>query len=486
MGDGSSGWKHRPASLAYFAIFNPSFSKSEDSANDQICLFYPSTVPADERARQVGLATALVNFTKTFSSAPCDAVHTRKHRVILHEVEPGYWMLLKVRLGTRTTVRAGHKVVEHLEDGLQDSILRSVLLRAWEAFKLFHRGIDCILKLHSMDMLRKTLEEFYSGFLPRINFGSLDLLDAFDGIQFASLSKAAYLQVLSLMRALTATFPMLKHPVLFWHDHLVWNGLDSFDALKPLHSYITDPETGRVYDGVVNQVKRKGEPIIATRRISLQSVRQSRSFLKSPRRGSKFSGYLVGPVTIGSLDVELKKIYLKPEGVEHNLIVYQVEEECTVVVPVPASEPSDQHSPEFYARLSAFLDERLTMLVPLLADGYANAKNLGEFADQHFRYFYYNSMNLAFKTSIGSYKSTVLTPDLVQCLNRMHDEFARGEHGTAANEICVKTASMDAWVVGRRSGDRELYVVFPKSDVGIVDIDDEVKKFTLGYFSDIL
>lgn len=32
---------------------------------------------------------------RTFSpTTPCEAVHTRKHRVILHEAEPGYWMLL--------------------------------------------------------------------------------------------------------------------------------------------------------------------------------------------------------------------------------------------------------------------------------------------------------------------------------------------------------------------------------------------------------
>ncbi|TPX54926.1 hypothetical protein PhCBS80983_g05693 [Powellomyces hirtus] len=455
----SNTWKHRPPCLVYLAIFNPSLAttsrdrESALAAEDQICLFYsPTTASLDEKARQVGLATALINFT-----------------------------------------RGGHKVIEYLEDGLQNSILRNVLIRSWEAFKLFHKGIEHIRKTQSIEAARRVLEEFYAGFLPRIDFGTLDLLDAFDGIQFASLPKTSYLQVSSLIQLLKSTFPVLQHPILLWHDHLVWNGLADFETLKPLYTYMTDPETGRVYDGIVNQVKHKGEPVIATRRVSLKTARSSgRTLLKSARRGGKFSGYLVGPTNPGTVGaIELKNVFLgTTDKVEHHLIVYQYEEECTLVVPVPVSSPNkaDITKGEFYARLATFLDNHLKTLVNVLADGWASARNLGEFADQHFRYFYYNSMNLAFKTSIGSYKSTVLTADLVQCLNSMHDTFVgETERGhNAVNEMCVKSAVTDSWVVGRRSGSRELYLVFPKSDMGLVDVDDEVKKFTMAYFSDIL
>ncbi|KAJ3012660.1 vacuolar fusion protein ccz1 [Thoreauomyces humboldtii] len=446
----SDSWKHRPPCLVYFAVFNPSFNTSEDGAADQICFFHPSTISKDEKARQVGLAQALVNFTKT---------------------------------------REGQKQVEFLEEEMKDSILKSVLSRTWDTFKLFHKGVAHLKAGNSMEVVRKVLDHFFTSYLPRLDFPSLDLLDAFDGIQFASLPKTSYLQVSSFIRELTAAFPSLQHPVLLWHDHLVWNGLETFDVLKPLYNYITDPETGRVYDGIVNQVKRKGEPIISTRRVSLKSARQGRgpsALIKSVRRLQKFTGFLVGPAHLGSVNVDLKTVYIGEDGNPHHLIVYQLEEECTLVLPIPLSSSNveDVCTAEFYARLSPFLDERLKVLMPIFAEGWASARSLGEFADQHFRYFYYNSMNLAFKTSIGSYKSTILTPDLVQSLSAMHEDLARVTD--VANELCVKTTTSESWIIGRRSGSRELYLVFPKSEMGLVDVDDEVKTFTMAYFSDVL
>ncbi|KAI8817399.1 uncharacterized protein EV422DRAFT_570739 [Fimicolochytrium jonesii] len=481
-------WKNEPPSLVYLAIFNPSLAPKDETALEQICLFHPNTTPQNEKARQVGLAQALVNFTSTFSpNTPCETVHTRKHRVVLLEAEKGYWMVMKVRLGTRTRLRDGKKVTEFLGSDIKDSILKAVLRRCANTFKLFHGGLDYVRQKRSLSALRNLLEEFYISYLQRIDFGSLDLLYALNGINFASLSKTAYTDIASFIHTLSATFPELKTPVFLWHDQLVWNGLQSFEELQTLYSYLTDPATGRVYDGLVNQVKRKGEPIIATRRPSLQPSKsgRTRSIASKLRPNQRFSGYLIGPTDTTSDDVNLHKTFIDDK--EHVLIVYQYDDECTLVFPVLHSEPSggNLRSGSFYTRLAAFLQPNLKVLVPLLTEGWAKARNLSEFADQHFRYLYYNSMNLAFKTSIGMYKSTVLKSDLVQCLNQMHEDFASASGPDAVNEICMKTSS-EAWIVGRRSGDRELYLIFPKSDMGLVDVDDEVSKFTMAYFSDIL
>lgn len=51
--------------LSYFCVYNPSLGPTEETNKDQI-LYYTAkrTVPLDMKMRQVGLAQALVNFTK--------------------------------------------------------------------------------------------------------------------------------------------------------------------------------------------------------------------------------------------------------------------------------------------------------------------------------------------------------------------------------------------------------------------------------------
>jgi hypothetical protein len=53
------------ATLSYFCVYNPSLGPTEETAKDQI-LYYTAkkVVPADIKMKQVGLAQALVNFTR--------------------------------------------------------------------------------------------------------------------------------------------------------------------------------------------------------------------------------------------------------------------------------------------------------------------------------------------------------------------------------------------------------------------------------------
>jgi len=47
-----------------------------------------------ERLRQIGLAQGMVEFAKSFSDGePVDTIDTEKARVILVEVEEGWWIL---------------------------------------------------------------------------------------------------------------------------------------------------------------------------------------------------------------------------------------------------------------------------------------------------------------------------------------------------------------------------------------------------------
>jgi hypothetical protein len=106
-----------PAQLGFLAIYNPSLGNTDDTIDNQIVYYasvnsqtgpkrrrhrskglHPSDAISNnernERLRQIGLAQGMVEFGKSFSvGEPVNTIETEKSRVILHELEPGWWIL---------------------------------------------------------------------------------------------------------------------------------------------------------------------------------------------------------------------------------------------------------------------------------------------------------------------------------------------------------------------------------------------------------
>ncbi|EGE03066.1 hypothetical protein TEQG_02103 [Trichophyton equinum CBS 127.97] len=108
-----------PAQLSFLAIYNPSLGTTDETLQDQIVFYYstPSqtkppedvlerdtarTVSSEEenkRLRHVGLAQGMVSFAKNFSSGePVDSIETENSRIVLKELEPGWWILASIDL----------------------------------------------------------------------------------------------------------------------------------------------------------------------------------------------------------------------------------------------------------------------------------------------------------------------------------------------------------------------------------------------------
>lgn len=111
-----------PAQLGFLAIFNPSLSADDETLDDQIVYYASVTARGgggsgggsrrrarpsrgkpteglapeerNERLRQIGLAQGMVDFSRGFSNGkPVDTIETEKSRVVLKELEPGWWIL---------------------------------------------------------------------------------------------------------------------------------------------------------------------------------------------------------------------------------------------------------------------------------------------------------------------------------------------------------------------------------------------------------
>ncbi|KAJ4395186.1 hypothetical protein N0V85_006644 [Neurospora sp. IMI 360204] len=127
-----------PAQLGFLAIYNPSLGTTDDTLEDQIVYYASVTTLKDqqrrrhrsdrssrrrhaptnsvtgaaapgteavsqeeknERLRQIGLAQGMVEFGKSFSGGrSVNTIDTEKSRVVLHELEPGWWILASIDL----------------------------------------------------------------------------------------------------------------------------------------------------------------------------------------------------------------------------------------------------------------------------------------------------------------------------------------------------------------------------------------------------
>lgn len=130
-----------PAQLGFLAIYNPSLGITDEELENQIVYYYPSpkqngqkrktslqteeeraTVKEqkNEQLRQIGLAQGMVEFGRSFADGKSvDTVETEKSRIILHELESGWWILaVSINIACRAvmlteTVRQSHDIAQY-------------------------------------------------------------------------------------------------------------------------------------------------------------------------------------------------------------------------------------------------------------------------------------------------------------------------------------------------------------------------------------
>jgi hypothetical protein len=87
-------------------------------------------------------------------------------------------------------------------------------------------------------------------------------------------------------------------------------------------------------------------------------------------------------------------------------------------------------------------------------------------AEDKYRYIYFNQMNLALKTSLKN-RRLDLTRDILIIVTQMHTDFERAQENVT--EVMIRTHN-DIWVVGKRSDQREFYVVFDQESSNLLEV----------------
>ncbi|MCJ1356052.1 MAG: hypothetical protein MMC33_006046 [Icmadophila ericetorum] len=203
-----------PAQLSFLAIYNPSLGNTDEAIYDQVVYFYSSkankarrrtaaTVSGsgesseerNERLRQIGLAQGMVDFAKAFSNGEAvDTVESEKSRILLHELETGWWILASIDLTQlrslphSASASASASVEYSAREVCPQSLLLQHLLRAHTIFLLHHAPslADLFVKL-PRSRFCGTLERFWDRYIRSwdILLNGNPAVDIYNGLKLA-------------------------------------------------------------------------------------------------------------------------------------------------------------------------------------------------------------------------------------------------------------------------------------------------------------
>ncbi|XP_015215800.1 vacuolar fusion protein CCZ1 homolog isoform X2 [Lepisosteus oculatus] len=461
--------KQYAPTLLNFFVYNPKFGPREGEEEKKILFYHPNEVEKNEKIRNVGLCEAIVQFTRTFCpTKPAKSLHTQKNRQFFFEPEENFWMVMVVRNPmTEKTNREGKPTVEYHEEEIIDTVYGAVLQQCYNMYKLFNGTFSRAMEAGGVELLKQKLETFFYRYLQTLHLQSCDLLDVFGGISFFPLDKMTYLKIQSFVNQVEENHSLIKYTAFLYNDQLIWSGLEQ-DDMRILYKYLT-----------TSLFPRHLEPELAGR--------------DSPMRPEMagnllhYGRFLTGPPNLKDPEAKFRfpKIFVTAEdGYEElHLIVYKAMS-AAVCFMISASVELTR---EFCEQLDSLVGPQLTLLASDICEQYnVNRRISGPEKEPQFKFIYFNHMNLAEKSTIHMRKTasvslTSVHPDLMKILGDINCDFSRVDED---EEIIVK-AMTDYWVVGKKSDQRELYVILNQKNANLIEVNEEVKRLCATQFNNI-
>ncbi|KAK2189620.1 hypothetical protein NP493_101g07016 [Ridgeia piscesae] len=444
--------------LMNFFIFNSTYGPKEGEEEKKILYFYPPATDIDEKIKQIGHIDRVL-FARTFSDQPCESVHNQKTRLLFYEAEPNFWFVMSVSIPYSQRVKDGQTFVEYHEEDIQDSLFRVVLQQAYSMFKLFNGTFHGLLERSGIDSLKHRFEQFYTKYLLTLNLKHSDILDIFDGIHFLPLDKNTYLRIQCFINQIEAAFPQIKYTAFLYNDQVVWSGLEQED-MRVIYRYL----------------KTTLFPAYMEQEFQVQSSPAHSSALSSPASNPGHYGkFILGPPNVHDITCPGKthRTYLNTHT--------ETTEECHLVVYRALSaticlfvEGDFQLNFDFWRKLDSRLGPQLGQLASDIAEHYAKRTNT-LVSEPMFKYVYFNHMNLATKTTlhVDSTKTSgaSISPELLRIICDLNHDLSSID-SSDDGEIFVKSCG-DSWVVGKKSDQREFYVVINQKNANLIEINGE-------------
>jgi hypothetical protein len=375
----------------------------------------------------------------------------------------------------------------------------------------------CLTVALAVSTLSSRLEHFFSRYLLNLRLPSADLLDVFGGIHFLPLDKTTFLRIQCFINAVEEHFPAIKYTAFLYNDLLVWSSLAQVD-IRILYSYLTKSllPSAHLEHELGTALTHPRSPSAAAFSLSLPV---SSSSAISPSATRSYGSFITGPASLSSGHVpgRVPKVFVNTSrpNEECHLVVYR-SLSATLCLLTDSEFPLTKN---FYSELDAYLGQEMAQLASDIGEQYTKsvAAQKSSAADAHqsnWKYLYFNHMNLAQKTSLhgGSRASAggwggpwgwdwsetkdgatnnQLTPsptsspfvaEVLGILSDMNTDLGRGIGNDG--ETIVKTCR-DQWVIGKKSDEREVYVVIHQKHANLIEINEQLKTLCNTHFTNI-
>jgi hypothetical protein len=141
--------------------------------------------------------------------------------------------------------------------------------------------------------------------------------------------------------------------------------------------------------------------------------------------------------------------------------------------------------PSFFGLLQDFMLPQLQYIGQNVTQQITQLQKAKPTVEDTYRYIYFNHMNLALKTTLKG-KALELSKDMMAALNQMHQDFEQGAGSSAEQiqEVMIRTQA-NIWIVGKKSDQREFYVIFDQDSRNLLEVTEEVKKLSQTHFGSI-
>ena len=469
-----SAGSHARSSLLNFFIYNTDYGDREGTEEEKIMLYVPQEESIDNKIKGIGLCQALVQFAETFSpSHPCECLITQKTKQYFYNPEGNFWLVMTLSIPYNEKTVKDKKVTEYFSDDIQDSIGEAVIRQAYQMFILFNGAFLYILQRYGLPALKERFQFFYTRYLQTLNFGQLDLLDVYQGVLYLPLDKSDFLKVQCFSNLIENTFKSVRHICILHNDHLLWTTLNR-NNMKILYKYLTTsllPASSEA-DSDVNL---KSSPNSSSRNSPVGYINAT-----FPNPGK----FLTAPIEVinssNGVPKRSPRVFITVENkiCELHLLVYKAYNSIICLMLDLQTLTTD-----FCSKLHNFVGPQLGNLSSIITEQASKRSIIS--TDQQYRFVYFNEMNLAIKSSIHAKRSTTLvsvSPDIMRILVDIHSDLEKSKSG---GEIVTKTLA-DCWIVGKKSGCREFFVILNQKNATLVEINEEVQRLMMTSFNNIL
>ncbi|XP_065899757.1 vacuolar fusion protein CCZ1 homolog [Dysidea avara] len=460
--------------LLNYYIFNPTLSNSEfaEKQKQKILFYWPKDDSLDRQLRNIGLCEAMINFTRAFNpSKLCEAVRTLRTRQVLYEAEPDIWMVMRVSIPCFEVVSGSDRVIEYHDEMVQDSILQAALETSYQMFKLFNNSFAYAEEHYGNEGLKNRMERFFTRYLMTMDVNKLDIFMLYKGIQFLPLDKNMFLKVHYLVNQLESTFRQICRSVFLYGDQLVWSGLEH-DDMQIFYNYLVTSLFPAHFSS--SDIQQSGATTFqfATQAPTNQSPQGGCFLLGQNTRQSMEQPSGKSTTVFITLDGQLTSCRLFVYHAQNSTLCFFVNENEDSL---SASDPVD-----FCKRVDTFLGPLLSKSSRDIREFCSKAKPTG--LEQQYRFIYFNQVNLAVKSSLFSKRppNNTISPDIMKLIGEISAEYQYVED----NETIARTRS-DCWIVCRKSGQRQFFVVISQKSANFTEINDEIRRLCTKEFTNI-